>query len=34
MKVSVLYVGVAVGVVMALKGQTNLWLGTGKIDKN
>ena len=33
-KVSLLYVGVATGLFLALRGQTNLWMGTGKVDRN
>ena len=33
-RASILYVGAAVGFAVALKGQMNLWFGTGKIERN
>lgn len=34
MKVGVLYAGVGLGVLLALRGQTDLWLGTNRITRD
>ena len=33
-RASILYVGAAIGFAVALKGQMNLWYGTGKIERH